>query len=67
MHADGLCCHLTSVCMNCTPETVGLTHDTWEIDRESLRLDAKLGAGCFADVWCGKIKYISKEYKLLIH
>ncbi|XP_017306996.2 tyrosine-protein kinase Fyn isoform X3 [Ictalurus punctatus] len=53
VHADGLCYQLTSVCENYTPETVGLTHDTWEIARESLRLDVKLGAGCFADVWCG--------------
>lgn len=37
-----------------TPDTVGLTHDSWEISRESLTLDVKLGAGCFADVWCGK-------------
>ncbi|MCI4395647.1 hypothetical protein PGIGA_G00194330 [Pangasianodon gigas] len=53
VHADGLCYHLTGVCVNYTPETVGLTHDTWEIARESLQLDVKLGAGCFADVWCG--------------
>lgn len=37
-----------------TPETVGLSHDCWEITRESLTLDVKLGAGCFADVWYGK-------------
>lgn len=36
------------------PDTVGLSHDSWEIVRESLTLDRKLGAGCFADVWCGK-------------
>ncbi|KAM9496357.1 tyrosine-protein kinase fynb isoform 2-T3 [Clarias gariepinus] len=53
VHADGLCYHLTSVCVNNTPETVGLTHDTWEIARDSLQLNVKLGAGCFADVWCG--------------
>ncbi|KAK2846281.1 hypothetical protein Q7C36_011135 [Tachysurus vachellii] len=53
VHADGLCYHLSGVCMSYTPETMGLTHDTWEIARESLQLDLKLGAGCFADVWCG--------------
>ncbi|XP_060769517.1 tyrosine-protein kinase Fyn-like isoform X2 [Neoarius graeffei] len=53
VHADGLCYHLTDVCVNYTPETVGLTHDTWEIDRKSLQLEVKLGAGCFAEVWCG--------------
>lgn len=67
VHADGLCYHLTDVCVNYTPETVGLTHDTWEIDRKSLQLEVKLGAGCFAEVWCGKIKYICKEFKLQVH
>ncbi|TRY67999.1 hypothetical protein DNTS_007248 [Danionella cerebrum] len=51
--ADGLCFNLTGVCMVHTPETVGLSHDSWEIVRESLTLEVKLGAGCFADVWCG--------------
>lgn len=40
--------------MDYTPDTVGLSHDSWEIARESLTLDMKLGAGCFADVWYGK-------------
>uniref|UniRef100_A0A8C2JRF1 Tyrosine-protein kinase n=1 Tax=Cyprinus carpio TaxID=7962 RepID=A0A8C2JRF1_CYPCA len=51
--ADGLCFNLTGVCMVYIPDTVGLSHDSWEIARESLTLDRKLGAGCFADVWCG--------------
>ncbi|XP_059355122.1 tyrosine-protein kinase fynb isoform X3 [Carassius carassius] len=51
--ADGLCFQLTGVCMVYIPDTVGLSHDSWEIDRESLTLERKLGAGCFADVWCG--------------
>uniref|UniRef100_A0A4W4FWV1 Tyrosine-protein kinase n=1 Tax=Electrophorus electricus TaxID=8005 RepID=A0A4W4FWV1_ELEEL len=53
VHADGLCYHLTAMCETYTPETVGLTHDAWEIGRQSLQLEVKLGAGCFADVWCG--------------
>ncbi|XP_036438435.1 tyrosine-protein kinase fynb isoform X3 [Colossoma macropomum] len=53
VHADGLCYHLTGVCVTYVPDTVGLTHDAWEIARESLHLEVKLGAGCFADVWCG--------------
>uniref|UniRef100_A0A8B9KYD1 Tyrosine-protein kinase n=1 Tax=Astyanax mexicanus TaxID=7994 RepID=A0A8B9KYD1_ASTMX len=53
VHADGLCYHLTGVCVNSTPDTVGLTHDAWEITRESLQLEIKLGAGCFAEVWYG--------------
>uniref|UniRef100_A0A8K9UD24 Tyrosine-protein kinase n=1 Tax=Oncorhynchus mykiss TaxID=8022 RepID=A0A8K9UD24_ONCMY len=51
--ADGLCFNLTGVCVNYTPDTVGLTHDSWEIARDSLEFEVKLGAGCFAEVWCG--------------
>ncbi|XP_016318273.1 tyrosine-protein kinase fynb isoform X2 [Sinocyclocheilus anshuiensis] len=51
--ADGLCFNLTGVCMVYIPDTVGLSYDSWEIARESLTLDRKLGAGCFAEVWCG--------------
>ncbi|KAK0133713.1 Tyrosine-protein kinase Fyn [Merluccius polli] len=51
--ADGLCYNLTSVCVSGTPDTVGLTHDAWEVSRSSLELEVKLGAGCFADVWFG--------------
>ncbi|XP_029609399.1 tyrosine-protein kinase Fyn isoform X2 [Salmo trutta] len=51
--ADGLCFNLTGVCVNCTPDTMGLTHDSWEIARDSLEFEVKLGAGCFAEVWCG--------------
>ncbi|XP_041716704.1 tyrosine-protein kinase Fyn isoform X2 [Coregonus clupeaformis] len=51
--ADGLCFNLTGVCVNYTPDTMGLTHDSWEIARDSLELEVKLGAGCFAEVWCG--------------
>ncbi|XP_048841455.1 tyrosine-protein kinase fynb isoform X3 [Brienomyrus brachyistius] len=51
--ADGLCYQLTSVCVNLSPETVGLSHDAWEVSRDSLALELKLGAGCFAEVWFG--------------
>ncbi|XP_018599219.1 tyrosine-protein kinase fynb isoform X1 [Scleropages formosus] len=51
--ADGLCYNLVQVCVNNSPETVGLAHDAWEIARESLVLELKLGAGCFAEVWFG--------------
>ncbi|XP_058879554.1 tyrosine-protein kinase fyna isoform X1 [Acipenser ruthenus] len=51
--ADGLCFNLNTVCLNNTPQTVGLTKDAWEVARESLPLEKKLGAGCFADVWYG--------------
>lgn len=36
------------------PQTQGLARDAWEIPRESLRLDVKLGQGCFGEVWMGK-------------
>lgn len=36
------------------PQTQGLAKDAWEIPRESLRLDLKLGQGCFGEVWMGK-------------
>ncbi|XP_033873871.1 tyrosine-protein kinase Fyn isoform X3 [Acipenser ruthenus] len=51
--ADGLCFNLIAVCPNNTPQTVGLTKDAWEVARESIPLEKKLGAGCFADVWYG--------------
>lgn len=37
------------------PQTQGLAKDAWEIPRESLRLDLKLGQGCFGEVWMGKV------------
>ncbi|XP_072512493.1 proto-oncogene tyrosine-protein kinase Src isoform X2 [Salminus brasiliensis] len=52
-HADGLCHCLTDVCPVLKPQTQGLARDAWEIPRESLRLDLKLGQGCFGEVWMG--------------
>ncbi|KAJ8359175.1 hypothetical protein SKAU_G00157000 [Synaphobranchus kaupii] len=52
-HADGLCHSLTEVCPILKPQTQGLSRDAWEIPRESLRLDLKLGQGCFGEVWMG--------------
>ncbi|XP_067883523.1 tyrosine-protein kinase fyna isoform X2 [Heterodontus francisci] len=51
--ADGLCHNLTMICTNMIPQTVGLAKDSWEILRESLILEKRLGQGCFADVWYG--------------
>lgn len=53
-HSDGLCHALTDVCPVAKPQTQGLARDAWEIPRESLRLDLKLGQGCFGEVWMGK-------------
>lgn len=55
-HADGLCFNLTGVCVNHIPDTVGLSHDSWEISRETLNLELKLGTGCFAEVFYGKAR-----------
>ncbi|NXP80248.1 SRC kinase, partial [Ramphastos sulfuratus] len=52
-HADGLCHRLTNVCPMSKPQTQGLAKDAWEIPRESLRLEVKLGQGCFGEVWMG--------------
>lgn len=52
--ADGLCFNLTGVCVNYIPDTLGLSHDAWEISRDTLELEVKLGTGCFADVFYGK-------------
>lgn len=52
--ADGLCFNLTGECVNYIPDTVGLSHDAWEISRDALELEVKLGTGCFADVFYGK-------------
>lgn len=53
-HADGLCHRLTNICPTSKPQTQGLAKDAWEIPRESLRLEVKLGQGCFGEVWMGK-------------
>lgn len=63
--ADGLCFNLTGVCVNYIPDTVGLSHDAWEISRDALELEVKLGTGCFADVFYGKkIQYKSLKLSL---
>lgn len=40
--------------MTYIPDTVGLSHDAWEISRDTLEFELKLGMGCFAEVWSGK-------------
>lgn len=52
--ADGLCFNLTVIASSCTPQTSGLAKDAWEVARDSLYLEKKLGQGCFAEVWLGK-------------
>ncbi|XP_072465627.1 tyrosine-protein kinase Fgr isoform X2 [Notamacropus eugenii] len=50
---DGLCYLLTKPCAIMKPGTLGLGKDAWEINRDSITLDRKLGMGCFGDVWMG--------------
>ncbi|XP_034392160.1 tyrosine-protein kinase HCK isoform X2 [Cyclopterus lumpus] len=47
---DGLCQNLTSPCLSPKPEKPW-EKDAWEIPRSSLKLDKKLGAGQFGEVW----------------
>lgn len=51
--SDGLCQKLTVPCMSSKPQKPW-EKDAWEIPRESLRLEKRLGAGQFGEVWMGK-------------
>lgn len=70
--ADGLCFNLTVIASSYTPQTSGLAKDAWEVARDSLFLEKKLGQGCFAEVWLGKAEgtfcygCISKPIKRMV-
>jgi len=51
----GLSIKLTFVCPKHqeTPETDGLAHDVWEVNRNTIQLHERLGQGCFGEVWAG--------------
>ncbi|XP_036388448.1 tyrosine-protein kinase HCK [Megalops cyprinoides] len=49
---DGLCQALTVPCLNPKPQKPW-EKDAWEIPRESLKLEKRLGAGQFGEVWMG--------------
>ena len=56
--ADGLCHKLTMVCPKPKPVMEDLsreTKDDWEIPRESLTFEKRLGAGQFGEVWKGQL------------
>ncbi|KAK1337377.1 LOW QUALITY PROTEIN: hypothetical protein QTO34_002003 [Cnephaeus nilssonii] len=48
--SDGLCQKLTMPCVSSKPQKPW-EKDAWEIPRESLELEKKLGAGQFGEVW----------------
>lgn len=57
VQADGLCQHLTCPCPKPKPVMEELsreTKDAWEIDRNTLTFEKRLGAGQFGEVWKGK-------------
>lgn len=54
-HGDGLCQTLCSPCLSTKPEKPW-EKDAWEIPRSSLKLEKKLGAGQFGEVWMGEKK-----------
>ena len=55
--ADGLCINLKAPCLiSEKPQTAGLSrkvNKAWEIERKSIHLVRKLGAGQFGEVWMG--------------
>ncbi|XP_078133632.1 tyrosine-protein kinase Lck [Sander vitreus] len=50
--ADGLCTKLGKPCQSRAPQKPWW-QDEWEIPRESLKLERRLGAGQFGEVWMG--------------
>lgn len=51
--SDGLCQKLTVPCVSSKPQKPW-EKDAWEIPRESLKMEKRLGAGQFGEVWLGK-------------
>ncbi|XP_033112412.1 tyrosine-protein kinase SRK2-like isoform X1 [Anneissia japonica] len=52
-HADGLVCRLISPCPRQKPAMFEISKDVWEIPRNSIKLERKLGNGQFGEVWEG--------------
>lgn len=57
-NADGLCYNLTMIARTYVPQTIGLAKDAWEVSRSTINLKQKLGQGCFAEVWYGKVDHL---------
>ncbi|KAM7403835.1 hypothetical protein PAMA_004323 [Pampus argenteus] len=60
--ADGLCTKLVKACQSRAPQKPWW-QDEWEIPRESLKLERRLGAGQFGEVWMG---HYNNERKVAI-
>ncbi|XP_052777179.1 tyrosine-protein kinase SRK2-like [Mya arenaria] len=57
VQAGGICRPLVAPCYRAAPVMVDLSRDTkdaWEIDRNSLQLAQRIGAGQFGEVWKGR-------------
>lgn len=59
-HGDGLCQALCNPCLSSKPEKPW-EKDAWEIPRSSLKLEKKLGAGQFGEVWMGEKKSVQSS------
>ncbi|WAR23125.1 FYuncharacterized [Mya arenaria] len=72
VQADGICGSLVAPCSRAAPVMVDLSRDTkdaWEIDRNSLQLAQRLGAGQFGEVWKGMtnrevLQHIAYGYRM---
>lgn len=56
--ADGLCTRLVKPCQTRAPQKPWW-QDEWEVPRESLNLERRLGQGQFGEVWMGKKLFTS--------
>uniref|UniRef100_A0A8D3CMD1 Tyrosine-protein kinase n=1 Tax=Scophthalmus maximus TaxID=52904 RepID=A0A8D3CMD1_SCOMX len=57
--SDGLCRRLYAPCKPKAPQ-LPWAQDEWEIPRETLKMEKKLGAGQFGEVWMGYYKTTQK-------
>ena len=66
--SHGLCINLKSACLITSPQTASCpseeANETWEIDRSSIQLVKKLGAGKFGETWQGKWKTTKVAVKI---
>ncbi|XP_055073067.2 tyrosine-protein kinase Lyn [Misgurnus anguillicaudatus] len=61
-NADGLCRCLDKVCVR-PEDTTAWDEDAWEISKNDLRMERRLGAGQFGEVW---MAYYNKSTKVAV-